>query len=55
MPRKLPTMPSGSSAITVPVNMSAQVDALTMDELDWPRCLPQLAGEILSWISASTV
>ena len=51
----LTTPTSSSGASTLPVSIRAQVEALTSDELDWPRWEPQRPGVILSSIRASTV
>ena len=53
---KTPDMPDDwSSLSTLPVNINAQVDALTSDDEDLPRCSPQLDGAILSSMSSSMV
>jgi len=46
---------SRRSFTTRPVSMSAQVEAFTNSESDWPRCASQSASAILSLISLSTV
>ena len=38
----------GSSSRTLPVSISAQVEALTSEDAEWPRCAPQSEGSILS-------
>ena len=52
---KCPTTPGSRSSNTLPVSISAQVEALTNDDDDRPRCRPQSDGAILSSISASMV
>ena len=47
--------PEGGARSTFPVSISAQVEALTSEEADLPRCAPQADGAILSSISASIV
>ena len=47
--------PEGGARSTFPVSISAQVEALTSEEADLPRCSPQADGAILSSISASIV
>ena len=53
--RRWPTTPGSRSSSTLPVSISAQVDAFTRLEAERPRWRPQSAGAILSSISASIV
>ena len=53
--RNVAATPCPSSASVLPVSINAQVEALTSDELDLPRCSLHLDGTILSSINASTV
>ena len=46
---------SSPSAMTPPVSISAQVEALRNSESEWPRCRDQLALAIFSATSASAV
>ena len=52
---RCPTTPGSRSSSTLPVNIRAQVEALTRLDDDRPRCRPQSLGAILSSISASMV
>ena len=54
-PRRWPVSPDCWSSRTRPVSINAQVDAFTSEDAEWPRCLPQSDGAILSSISASIV
>ena len=54
-PRKCRVIPGLSSSRTRPVSINAHVDALTNDEAERPKCLPQSDGAILSSINASMV
>ena len=53
--RKCRARPGFSSSKTRPVSIKAQVDALTSEEAECPRCLPQSEGAILSSINSSMV
>ena len=50
-----PARPCSASPSTLPVSSSAQVEAFTSGELEWPRCAAQSDAPILSSISASMV
>ena len=54
-PRRCRVIPGWSSSKTRPVSINAHVEALTSDDAEWPRCLPQSDGAILSSINSSMV